>query len=562
MSRIDIAELNDFLHGLRSSNAEAKDMIGNITQAAADYAQDDRLKGAAVTTSKQYFTDTYMPIIQSIIEALNESEERLAQYIREFGAQVDPSPSAKVDAQLLQEVMEKVSQLQRKEEDLHQQLTAPNTRPDMEQVYVVKSRSVHTQLLRAIEKENILERYLAFEQSHGDFFSALHELILATGRTVQELLQHVTFNAQTGTYTIAPSVTSNLQLMKKALDNARKENDKDPYPDGFEDYTLFAYTYVNDKGKNVTMWLIEKNGKRVENKELQDFLEKNGQDLPPVSYTELLGEDLERKVNDSWKEGVNYLTGQKVTGASAGILRTSAYIASGKDVMDDTGLTDMALGLGFSIAAIRNKAVLTEKGNAPKVTKDPQIKKAGKLKTKTNKLHLPDQLSEMSRRIRQNIEASQKAREASNLKEYLKKEKAVLEKIKKASGAGKNIENVNPSEIRFSQTSVNGSDEIIASMKANGWKGDPIDVVRMPDGSLTTLDNTRVAAARKVGIDVQANVRSYDTPLPNQATIDRFTTKKGVPKTWGEAIELRVGKQKADFRNNNPMGSFDLEKIK
>ncbi|PZL74896.1 hypothetical protein CI088_06335, partial [Enterococcus plantarum] len=133
---------------------------------------------------------------------------------------------------------------------------------------------------------------------------------------------------------------------------------------------------------------------------------------------------------------------------------------------------------------------------------------------------------------------------------------------KKASGLGKNIENVNPSEIRFSQTSVNGSDEIIASMKANGWKGDPIDVVRMPDGSLTTLDNTRVAAAREVGIDVQANVRSFDTPLPDQSTIDRFTTKKGVPKTWGEAIELRVGKQKADFRNNNPMGSFDLEKMK
>ena len=133
---------------------------------------------------------------------------------------------------------------------------------------------------------------------------------------------------------------------------------------------------------------------------------------------------------------------------------------------------------------------------------------------------------------------------------------------KKVSGLGKNIENVNPSEIRFSQTSVNGSDKIIASMKANGWKGDTIDVVRMPDGSMTTLDNTRVAAAREVKIDVQANVRSYDTPLPNQATIDRFTTKKGVPKTWGEAVELRVGKQKADFKNNNPMGSFDLEKMK
>ncbi|EAG7111777.1 hypothetical protein NUD23_002368, partial [Listeria monocytogenes] len=83
MSRIDIAELNDFLHGLRSSNAEAKAMIRKIKEAAMDYAQDNRLKGEAVSTSKRYFSSTYTSICQSIIEALDESEERLAQYIRE-----------------------------------------------------------------------------------------------------------------------------------------------------------------------------------------------------------------------------------------------------------------------------------------------------------------------------------------------------------------------------------------------------------------------------------------------------------------------------------------------
>ncbi|QWH98005.1 hypothetical protein EXW36_27990 (plasmid) [Bacillus mycoides] len=98
-------------------------------------------------------------------------------------------------------------------------------------------------------------------------------------------------------------------------------------------------------------------------------------------------------------------------------------------------------------------------------------------------------------------------------------------------------------------------------MKSNGWKGDPIDVVKMPDGNLTTIDNTRVAAAREVGIEVQATIRNYNDPLPANL-IDRFTTKKGVPKTWGEALDLRIQKQKASFRNNNPMGSFDLEKMK
>ncbi len=120
---------------------------------------------------------------------------------------------------------------------------------------------------------------------------------------------------------------------------------------------------------------------------------------------------------------------------------------------------------------------------------------------------------------------------------------------------------INLNEIRYSQSSVNGSNDIIQSMKKNGWRGDPIDVVEMPDGIYTTIDNTRVVSAREAGINVQANVHGYNDPLPSEY-IERFTTKKGIPKTWGEAIQLRVGKQRASFRNGNPYGKFDMEAIK
>ena len=120
-------------------------------------------------------------------------------------------------------------------------------------------------------------------------------------------------------------------------------------------------------------------------------------------------------------------------------------------------------------------------------------------------------------------------------------------------------QSIKPDDIRFSRTSVNGSGEIIASMKKNGWQGDPIDVVRMDDGELTTLDNTRVVAARAAGIDVKANVHGYNDPLPDQATRRRFTTPKGgVPQTWGQAVENRIGKQSSKFRRNNPRGSYNM----
>jgi hypothetical protein len=125
----------------------------------------------------------------------------------------------------------------------------------------------------------------------------------------------------------------------------------------------------------------------------------------------------------------------------------------------------------------------------------------------------------------------------------------------------KRMSNLNPNNIRFSQSSVNGSQEIIESMMKNGWKGDPIDVVRMADGGLTTIDNTRVVAARAAEIDVQAVIHNADDLLPKNL-IDRFTTKKGVPTTWGEAIELRIGKQNSNFRNSNPFGSFKMERIR
>lgn len=91
-------------------------------------------------------------------------------------------------------------------------------------------------------------------------------------------------------------------------------------------------------------------------------------------------------------------------------------------------------------------------------------------------------------------------------------------------------------------------------MKKNGWQGDAIDVVRMSDGKLTTIDNTRVLAARYADINVQANIHGFDEVLPTDL-IERFTTPKGVPKTWGDAVSLRIGKQNSLYRTTYSNGS-------
>ncbi|NWC93833.1 MULTISPECIES: hypothetical protein [unclassified Pseudomonas] len=95
-------------------------------------------------------------------------------------------------------------------------------------------------------------------------------------------------------------------------------------------------------------------------------------------------------------------------------------------------------------------------------------------------------------------------------------------------------------------------------MKTNGWKGDPVDVVKMPDGQLTSMDNTRIAAAREAGIDVNASVRGFDDPLTPAIQEARGWQNFD---TWGEAITGRINKQSGGFSASNPYGLTEPPRI-
>ena len=132
--------------------------------------------------------------------------------------------------------------------------------------------------------------------------------------------------------------------------------------------------------------------------------------------------------------------------------------------------------------------------------------------------------------------------------------------------------NLSPYEIRFSQNSVSFGkvdratgqaftyDDLVASMRTNGWKGDSVDVVRMPDKVLTSIDNTRIRAAREAGIDVQANVRPFESPL-TMDEIGRLTRGGQAPKTWGDAIMIRINSQSGGFGVKYPYGAGALPRV-
>lgn len=308
MSRIDVAELTEFLHNLKKSNDEARTMLKNIQAAAEEYATDTSLKGKAVTASQTYFRETYPVLCKTLIEALNESEDRLEQYIREFGEQVDPSPNSKVDAQLLQEFMNKVAVIKRKQEDLLLRMSAGTGT-----LYEGQQQSLRTQFTDAIEQENILERYIAFEQSHANFFDSLSELVYQAKKAIQELTDHVTFNSQTGTYELEKLDTTRFEALQELLPKKKKYN--------FNEYEI--------RYNGATHILLKNGIVDVEATNAYNEAIKNGE-LEKVSNQATESAEAIKAVVAALKKGRDPITGQKISKAqSFGILAGLVYMYAG-----------------------------------------------------------------------------------------------------------------------------------------------------------------------------------------------------------------------------------------
>jgi len=130
------------------------------------------------------------------------------------------------------------------------------------------------------------------------------------------------------------------------------------------------------------------------------------------------------------------------------------------------------------------------------------------------------------------------------------------------------IVTIEPVEIRFSQSSVSFRKkrinpktleaeyytyhDITSSMQEKGWNGTPINVVKMPDGSLTTIDNTRLLAARDAGIKAKVQIHEFNKVMPDELVKGYTTLVDTPPRTWGEAIQHRINDQRHTYFQNRP----------
>ncbi|EAC5445659.1 hypothetical protein I1C27_000444 [Listeria monocytogenes] len=294
VSRIDIGEIQTFAYQLHTANEARRKSIKDIKNAVKNYTEDGSLKGKAIDASKNYYQMTYFPLCDAIIEAMNESEERLAQYIADFHAQVDGSADARIDADGLYELGKMIDRIEAKKEALAQRMNT-GTEGQMQ--------SYRSQLSIAYKQENILEKYLAFEQSHGGFFDNLTDLVRGIQQTIRELQSNIQFNSKTGTYDMSKLNFTTVTRMQNASGKALNDNAK---TFNFDEYQK---TY---RGQ---MWVLMKNG-------IVDVEATNaynaavlGGEMPHESNEAQEEAELLQAVVQSVKEGTDPVTGQEISKA-------------------------------------------------------------------------------------------------------------------------------------------------------------------------------------------------------------------------------------------------------
>ncbi|ENM1176354.1 hypothetical protein AB6R62_003033 [Listeria monocytogenes] len=238
MSRIDIGEVHAFLYQLKRVNETGKKEIRAIKTVVTDYVDEASLKGKAIDASKRYYQATYFSLCDALVEAMDESEERLTQYIRDFQEEVDSSLDTKIDADGLYELGKMIDRIEGKKEALAQQMNSGSEGT---------MQNYRSQLATAYKEEDILEKYISFEQGHGNFFDTLTDLVQSVLRMVNELGSNIQFNSQTGTYDMSQLSVASLEKMRQALDKA-KGNEA---TFNFDDY---------QKEYQGAMWVLRKGG--------------------------------------------------------------------------------------------------------------------------------------------------------------------------------------------------------------------------------------------------------------------------------------------------------------
>ncbi|HBM3890527.1 TPA: hypothetical protein NFT62_000078, partial [Listeria innocua] len=158
--------------------------------------------------------------------------------------QVDSSPSAKIDAEGLYELDQKINRLENKLEHIQLELSSMTAVSRQGEI-----NALQTQIFASYKKEQLLEKFLDFERAHSHFFQELRDLARAINRGVRDIQANISFNSQTGMYKVDKLNASNFQRLVDLYASQKAIDDK---VKAMEDIGMLPYIPEGNRAGYVT----------------------------------------------------------------------------------------------------------------------------------------------------------------------------------------------------------------------------------------------------------------------------------------------------------------------
>lgn len=326
------------------------------------------LSSKAYDSAKNYFMVAYTPICQSIIltgEALANGHKK---FLSEFLATVNNSD---LDEDQLEDEITQYKELLKTIDDLIRD--AKTQRADLEQ----RSINVYQAMQKRKEKQKIFQQY---SKDSADYFEEYQLSQNELNIGLAQVKDCKAWDASTGTFTISKldmNWAKNVAVRWQAREEAKVKQEKEDFDNNLkklEGYKIYAWPYKNPETGEVTVnWFIDKNGRRVDNSELQYFLEQHGTKLDPSYYQIVDWKKIRDLENDALMRGETYITGQKYENLSKRSMQLGGYVSAGYAFAQDSGLYDLAIIAGLSYATSKKSSSSPKKASGADNIKNPEI---------------------------------------------------------------------------------------------------------------------------------------------------------------------------------------------
>ncbi|MGM0220010.1 EndoU domain-containing protein [Enterococcus sp. AZ126] len=310
------------------------------------------LTGKVYDSAKDYFQSVLYPLAQGGILLSEAVEKAVKKFPEEYISQVD---SGDLKESELQEKIRQADRLLNQAEDIRRELNSSKT-PDITKSFQLNANSMLIGMYSASKQklEEQLRKLLAFNASSPSIFSEISSLQSAVNQGLAQT--SIAWNAATGTFTIPEDLSWRDTIgdkWKLYQDNIHGINEKKNKE--LEKYNVYAVIYTDADGNPKISWQIEdkKTGYGITNPELYRYLSKAGNYLDSDLIQFMTYDAYDKKIKSGWRNGINYVTGEKLNPVLGGIVAGSQYIEDGVNWINESELGQAIQILGFTYASYK-----------------------------------------------------------------------------------------------------------------------------------------------------------------------------------------------------------------